>query len=229
MQHNTLLLDNGVPYISIEAALLASQYLSGETGKRYQTTPYQGGYALVISRDKQISEQESDVPALYIRPSYRSQITTLLSALILIIIAFVFVEELLVMAKINNLFHWLHNHFGWHLNWGLLLMSIQGLLVLLSAYFVLKALLVKYMQRYFIGPKGIEARLGIISIAETRIEYIHIRGVILKQSIIERLLGYGSIEVATSGTDGSEIKFTDIADPSQIQNILKTRLKSMSN
>ncbi len=225
--HNTLLLDNGVPYINIEAALLACQYLSSETGKQYQTTPYQGGYALVISGDEQVNEKEPDAPALYIRPSYRSQITTLLSALVLMIIAFVFVEDLLVMAKINNLFYWLYNHFGWRLNWNMLLMSIQGLLLLISAYFVLKALLVKYMQRYFIGPKGIEARLGIISIAETRIEYIHIRGVILKQSIIERLLGYGSIEVATSGTDGSEIKFMNIANPSAIQTILKTRLKTM--
>ncbi len=229
MQHNALLLDDGAPYISIEAALLAGQYLSGETGRQYKPTPYQGGYALVISGDEQTSEKELelDVPALYIRPSYRSQITTLLSALILIIIALVFVEEFLVMAKINNLFHWLYNHFGWRLNWGLLLMSIQGFLILISAHFVLKALLVKYMQRYFIGPKGIEARLGIISIAETRIEYIHIRGVILKQSVIERLLGYGSIEVATSGTDGSEIKFVNIANPSHIQGILKARLKSM--
>ncbi len=227
--HNTLLLDNGVPYISIEAALLASQYLSGETGKQYQTTPYQGGYALVISGDELTSEKELDVPALYIRPSYRSQITRLLSALALMIIAFVFLQDLLVMAKINNLFHWLYNNFGLALNWNMLLMTIQGSCVLLNFYLLIKAVLVRYTHRYFIGPKGIEARLGIISIAETRIEYMHIRGVSLRQSIIERLLGYGSIEVATSGTDGSEIKFTDIADPSQIQNILKTRLKSMSN
>lgn len=227
MQHNTLLLDDGAPYISIEAALLAGQYLSGETGRQYKPTPYQGGYALVISGGEQANEQEPDAPALYIRPSYRSQITTLLSALVLIVIAFVLVEEFLVMAKINNLFHWLYNHFGWRLNWGMLLMSIQGFLVLISAHFVLKALLVKYTHRYFIGPKGIEARLGIISIAETRIEYMHIRGVSLRQSIIERLLGYGSIEVATSGTDGSEIKFMNIANPSKIQATLKARLKSM--
>lgn len=225
--NNSLLLDNGVPYISIEAALLASQYLSGETGKRYQATPYQGGYALVISRDKQISEQESDVPALYIRPSYRSQITRLISATVLMLVALLFVEDLLVMVQINNLFHWFYNYFGLALNWNTLVITIQGFCVMISLYWVMKAVLVKYTHRYFIGPKGVEARLGLIAIAEMRIEYTHIRGVFLNQSIIERLLGYGSVEVATSGTDGSEIKFMNIAIPSKIQSILKTRLKSI--
>lgn len=171
-------------------------------------------------------DKERDTP-VYIRPSYRSQITTLLSALIFIIIALVFVEQLLIMAKINNLFHWLYNNFGLLLNWNYLLMVTKGCFALLSLHLVIKALLVRYTNRYFIGPKGVETRLGLISITETRIEYIHIRGVILKQSIIERLLGYGSIEVATSGTDGSEIKFTDIASPSAIKDMLKARLKSM--
>jgi uncharacterized membrane protein YdbT with pleckstrin-like domain len=68
----------------------------------------------------------------------------------------------------------------------------------------------------------------VISKDQTRIEFKHIRGVRLHQGIVQRLIGYGTIEIATSGSDGSEIRFLDIARPGKILGILRDRAKVLS-
>ena len=73
-----------------------------------------------------------------------------------------------------------------------------------------------------------EATFGMIAKDQTRIEFKHIRGVKLRQGIIERLLGYGTIEIATSGSDGSEIRFQSIARPNKILAVLRERAKVLA-
>lgn len=80
-------------------------------------------------------------------------------------------------------------------------------------------------RSYFIGPKGVEATFGVIARDQTRIEFKHVRGVKLRQGIVQRLMGYGTIEIATSGSEGSEIHFFDIARPRRILSVLRERAK----
>jgi hypothetical protein len=50
----------------------------------------------------------------------------------------------------------------------------------------------------------------------------------MHRSLFNRLLFYGTVEIATSGTDGNEIMLKDIALPKRYMAILKERTKNES-
>ena len=78
-----------------------------------------------------------------------------------------------------------------------------------------------------IGPKGVEVNIGLFYRDMTRIEYRHIRGVNLRQSLLNRLMSIGQILVSTSGMD-TELIISDIKKPVYFTDIIKSRLKSLS-
>ena len=78
-----------------------------------------------------------------------------------------------------------------------------------------------------IGPKGVEVNIGIFYRDMTRIEYRHIRGVNLRQSLFNRLMSIGQILVSTSGMD-TELKISDIKRPVYFTDIIKNKLKDLS-
>ncbi|MBT4195222.1 MAG: PH domain-containing protein [Gammaproteobacteria bacterium] len=78
-----------------------------------------------------------------------------------------------------------------------------------------------------IGPKGVEVNIGIFYRDMTRIEYRHIRGVNLRQSLFNRFMSIGQILVSTSGMD-TELIISDINRPVYFTEIIKNRLKGLS-
>lgn len=120
----------------------------------------------------------------------------------------------------------------------LLIISISGYLLiynpwlqLLLSFFIclffFKILSKRYGRSYMIGPKGVEVNVGIFYRDMTRIEYRHIRGVNLRQSLFNRLMSIGRILVSTSGMD-TELIISDIKKPIYFTNIIKSRLKDLS-
>ena len=130
---------------------------------------------------------------------------------------------------------------AWHSQWLtilLLIISISGYLLiynpwlqLLLSFFIclffFKILSKRYGRSYMIGPKGVEVNVGIFYRDMTRIEYRHIRGVNLRQSLFNRLMSIGRILVSTSGMD-TELIISDIKKPIYFTNIIKSRLKDLS-
>jgi uncharacterized membrane protein YdbT with pleckstrin-like domain len=114
------------------------------------------------------------------------------------------------------------------LAWDALVMGGSRVAMLVCLIGLVRILYLLYSRTYFIGPYGVEANYGVISKDQTRIEFKHIRGVRLHQGIVQRLIGYGTIEIATSGSDGSEIRFLDIARPGKILGVLRERAKVLS-
>jgi uncharacterized membrane protein YdbT with pleckstrin-like domain len=94
------------------------------------------------------------------------------------------------------------------------------------AYLVLKILIRRYNRSYMIGPKGVEVQIGLFQVNMTRIEYRHIRGVNLRQSLFNRLMSIGQILVSTSGME-SELIISDINTPACFADIIKNRLKEL--
>ena len=96
------------------------------------------------------------------------------------------------------------------------------LLWFLPAAALSTALLRIYDVRYVLDGDGIEARTGIISLNQqvTRLRYEDIRSVEFKQSIWERLLDIGEIEIGTAATSGIEIILHGAASPSEVQNLI---------
>ena len=102
----------------------------------------------------------------------------------------------------------------------------QLVLSILIFFLFFKILARRYGRSYMIGPKGVELSIGIFSRDMTRIEYRHIRGVNLRQSLFNRLMSIGQILVSTSGMD-TELIISDIKRPVYFTDIIKSRLKNL--
>ena len=130
---------------------------------------------------------------------------------------------------------------AWRSQWFtilLLIISISGYLLIYNpwlqlflsfsiCYFILRILARRYGRSYMIGPKGVEVNIGIFYRDMTRIEYRHIRGVNLRQTLFNRLMSIGQILVSTSGMD-TELIISDIKRPVYFTDIIKSRLKDLS-
>jgi len=130
---------------------------------------------------------------------------------------------------------------AWRSQWFtilLLIISISGYLLIYNpwlqlflsfsiCYFILRILARRYGRSYMIGPKGVEVNIGIFYRDMTRIEYRHIRGVNLRQTLFNRLMSIGQILVSTSGMD-TELIISDIKRPVYFTDIIKNRLKDLS-
>jgi uncharacterized membrane protein YdbT with pleckstrin-like domain len=130
---------------------------------------------------------------------------------------------------------------AWRSQWFtilLLIISISGYLLIYNpwlqlflsfsiCYFILRILARRYGRSYMIGPKGVEVNIGIFYRDMTRIEYRHIRGVNLRQTLFNRLMSIGQILVSTSGMD-AELIISDIKRPVYFTDIIKNRLKDLS-
>ena len=129
---------------------------------------------------------------------------------------------------------------AWRSQWFtivLLIISISGYIVIVNpwlqlflsffiCFFFFKILARRYGRSYMIGPKGVEVNIGIFYRDMTRIEYRHIRGVNLRQSLFNRLMSIGQILVSTSGMD-TELVISDITKPVYFTDIIKSRLKNL--
>ena len=129
---------------------------------------------------------------------------------------------------------------AWRSQWltiVLLIISISGYIVIVNpwlqlflsffiCFFFFKILARRYGRSYMIGPKGVEVNIGIFYRDMTRIEYRHIRGVNLRQSLFNRLMSIGQILVSTSGMD-TELVISDIKKPVYFTDIIKSRLKNL--
>ena len=80
-----------------------------------------------------------------------------------------------------------------------------------------------YNVRYVIDARGIEARVGILSFKQriTRVRYEDVRSVETDQSLLDRVLDIGNLEVSTAATGMIEIVLEGIASPKEVQDMLQ--------
>lgn len=74
-----------------------------------------------------------------------------------------------------------------------------------------------YSRLYLLRPTTIESNLGIFSRRTVRIEYAHIRSVDVEQSVLDRILKIGRVDMSTANTAGLEVKFIGVSSPMEIQ------------
>lgn len=84
------------------------------------------------------------------------------------------------------------------------------------------AILRIYNVRYCVDRQGVEAKVGILSFNQriTRVRYEDIRSIETEQTLLERMLDIGTVEISTAGTSAVEIIFEGVAYPSEIRNML---------
>lgn len=80
-----------------------------------------------------------------------------------------------------------------------------------------------YNVRYSINSRGIEARIGILSFNQrvTTVRYEDIRSIEVEQTILDRMLDIGRVEISTAATGTIEIIFSGIAVPEEVHDMLQ--------
>ena len=81
-------------------------------------------------------------------------------------------------------------------------------------------------HEYAIGPDRVIERHGIIARRVTPLFIDHIRSTEVNQTIMGRLLGYGTVEMSAAGTGTSEARFDRVANPMEVMASIDNHLKS---
>lgn len=107
------------------------------------------------------------------------------------------------------------------------------LLSLLPGFLLGKVLIYIYDSKYIIDERGVEAQVGLVSLnlRQPRLRYEDIRGVEPNQTLLERILGIGSVLIGSAMTQDVEIVMEGVANPRAIQLLLQgerdKRLRSL--
>ena len=88
---------------------------------------------------------------------------------------------------------------------------------------LMSALAKIYDVLYIIDGGGIESRVGIISLHQviTRIRFEDIKSIESEQTLVERILNIGTVEMGTAATEGMEMIFQGVAAPREIQRMVQ--------
>ena len=88
------------------------------------------------------------------------------------------------------------------------------------AIVVVAGLVQRIGTRYRITTQRLYIKRGILArrVQQTRIE--RVQNVNFEQSLLERVLGVGTVDFDTAGTDDSEFRFVGVADPGEISAVV---------
>ncbi|EMA51542.1 PH domain-containing protein [Halococcus thailandensis] len=103
-------------------------------------------------------------------------------------------------------------------SWFALVLVPFGALAAVWAY------LSRWSTRYVFTTKAIYEKRGVLSRTVTQIRFDRIQNTAFEQSLVERTLSYGDIEVYTAGTGGVNLSLRDVPDPKRVNALVTTRL-----
>ncbi|MCK9230028.1 MAG: PH domain-containing protein [Syntrophales bacterium] len=112
-----------------------------------------------------------------------------------------------------------------HFIFGVILLPLFGLGLL----FIVYALLDRNFKVYTLTNKRVMSKAGIISRKIHEIGVRDIRNINVKQSILERLFGLGTIEIASAGTGGIEVSFAGINNPMRARDLIRREKDEADN
>jgi len=124
-------------------------------------------------------------------------------------------------------------HPSWLYFSGLLMLSAIVLVLMMSAEagggsIILPALIVlmvcfgRYRRLYTVTSHRIMMRIGLIANNSNEMEIRHIRGINVRQGVIERLLGIGTLEIISAADGGAEVVFSGIRNPMAVKDQIRS-------
>lgn len=93
----------------------------------------------------------------------------------------------------------------------------------LSIFIFLRLLYKKYSTKIILTGTSIIDNDGLIAINEREVSYTDIRTVKVTQGIMARILNYGTLEIATAGTNEYELQIYRIYNPKKIKSEILNR------
>lgn len=88
---------------------------------------------------------------------------------------------------------------------------------------ILYAILDRNTKTFTLTNKRVATRAGIISRHTHEVSIRDVRNLNVKQGIIERLFGLGTIEIGSAGTAGIEIKFAGVKNPTTVRDKIRNQ------
>ena len=79
-------------------------------------------------------------------------------------------------------------------------------------------------ETFLLLDKGVERSYKLFSTTEEFIEYSKIQEIEVEQSLIERLVGIGTLKFDTSGTDKVEMYFYGTPDPYGVEKLIRAKM-----
>ncbi|HSK16361.1 MAG TPA: PH domain-containing protein [Gaiellaceae bacterium] len=131
------------------------------------------------------------------RPSWRGRVSIVAPGLLLAVAVLVFAL-------------WL----GLGTVWAILL----GLAI--AAVAVAWGLLETIRWKYTVTERRVFVRHGLISVNEQTARLERVQDLTLRQSLLERLLGVGSLEIDTAGSEGGPLVFKALLNPAEAREVL---------
>lgn len=136
-------------------------------------------------------------------------------------------------------FEWLTLDEDEELMWGdtphrlsLLLSIAVGIplcLVLIGIPIVVSSYLNHKNTNYVITTTAVYKKTGIFSRSVQRVEFDKVQNTSYQQSMMGSYFGYGSVEIATAGTGGVEMRFRNVASPREVQTTINERSAESQN
>jgi len=98
------------------------------------------------------------------------------------------------------------------------------LLWFIPAGILMAAIINIYDVRFIVDTRGIETRVGILGLNQriVRVRYEDIRSVEVAQTLWDRVLDVGTVQVGTAATGGVEVEFSGVAAPHEIQKMIQS-------
>lgn len=100
------------------------------------------------------------------------------------------------------------------------IVMFSGLITLLVSYIRLK------YTRYVLTDSAVYVQRGWLTDRVTRVPVDTIQSIEYSQKIAERVLGFGTIEVSTAGSDGVELAFESVSNPSSVHTDINEQIES---
>jgi len=88
-----------------------------------------------------------------------------------------------------------------------------------------KILVQRHIHRYTLHPGFAKYEYGILKRESSKIAYNNISNYEVNQSVLGRLLNYGDMELASPGTNDSEIKMINVFAPQLIEAVLEGKIE----
>ena len=163
-------------------------------------------------QDELIAQPEDGVQPKTYHPALRTYLLYLpliLAGLLVMLFATEIWVAVFQTLGISQLPNWMNGH--------VLISGLQFLAGIWVFWLVSGVLLNYYGTALIVDEHGVTLKKGIIARDVINVRFNEIRTIGLKQGILERLLGIGSLEFASSGTDDMDIRFFNIVNPGRVK------------
>ncbi len=102
----------------------------------------------------------------------------------------------------------------------------SGAFLLIVLITLVWTLLETIFWKYTITDRRIFVRHGLLSVTEETARLGRVQDITLRQSILDRLFGVGTLSIDTAGTEGGALDFRGLVRPTEVREIVEDAVRA---